>query len=275
MERAVRRALGTDDSAAAFGVRGTVPVFLAAPMSLADEASVLGASPWHGAPLLSAGGDAPVPTRDEPSVPGAVAQPATSLADAGPDLDVPALWQLRRTWIAFEREGALVLIDQHSAHERVLFERFMNEMTRGGVPSQQLLFPLTLHLSPAEADACEESRGVLQQLGFEIDAFGAQSVLVRAVPAPHPRFDAERCLRETLASLAGDRGPSVLPRHERLAATVACKAAIKAGEAMALPEMRALFLALARSALPAHDVHGRSTIVQISWDELERRFGRR
>jgi DNA mismatch repair protein MutL len=92
---------------------------------------------------------------------------------------------------------------------------------------------------------------------------------------PHPRFDAERCLRDTLAALAGDRAPSSAKRHEHLAATVACKAAIKAGQELSPGEMRALFIALRDTTLPAHDVHGRSTIVQVAWDELERRFGRR
>jgi DNA mismatch repair protein MutL len=95
------------------------------------------------------------------------------------------------------------------------------------------------------------------------------------VPTPHPRFDAERCLRDTLAALTGDRAPAGHARHQHLAATVACKAAIKAGDPMAPEEMRALFVALRDCTLPAHDVHGRSTIVHLSWDELERRFGRR
>jgi len=92
---------------------------------------------------------------------------------------------------------------------------------------------------------------------------------------PHPRFDAPRCLRETLDALTGDRHASTAARHERLAATLACKAAIKAGDALSPGEMRALYSALASTSLPAHDVHGRSTIVHLSWDEIERRFGRR
>jgi DNA mismatch repair protein MutL len=91
---------------------------------------------------------------------------------------------------------------------------------------------------------------------------------------PHSRFDAERCLRESLATLAGDREGAAHTRHERLAATVACKAAVKAGDELSQAEMRALFIALSTTTLPAHDVHGRSTIVQLSWPELERRFGR-
>lgn len=182
---------------------------------------------------------------------------------------------LRRMFIAFERDDGLVLIDQHSAHERVLYERFMGDLERGDATAQRLLFPLTLHLSPAEADAFDANRDLFARLGFEAEAFGGTSVLVHATPHPHPRFDAERCLRDTLQALTGDRVASTHARHERLAATVACKAAIKAGDVLAPAEMRALYLALAGTVLPARDVHGRATIVHLSWDELDRRFGRR
>ena len=190
-------------------------------------------------------------------------------------VDVPPLVQLRRTYIMFERADAIVLVDQHAAHERILFEQFMRAFERGGAPSQQLLLPLTVHLAPAEEEAFEEHRALLARLGYDAEPFGGTAVIVRAVPAPHRRFDAERCLRETLAALTGDRHAGVTARHERLAATFACKAAIKAGEPLAPEEMRALFLALSTTVLPAHDVHGRCTVVQLTWDELERRFGRR
>jgi len=183
--------------------------------------------------------------------------------------------QLRRTYLMFEREGGIVLIDQHSAHERILFEKFMRILEGGEAPAQRLLFPLTLHLGPAEGEAFEANRDLVERLRFEIDEFGGHTLIVHSVPMPHPRFDAERCLRDTLDALTGDRLASTAPRHERLAATVACKAAIKAGDILSLGEMRALFVALGATTLPAHDVHGRSTIVQLSWDELERRFGRR
>jgi DNA mismatch repair protein MutL len=190
-------------------------------------------------------------------------------------IQVPPLTQWRRTYLSFEHEQGLVLIDQHSAHERVLFERFMRVIENGESPAQRLLFPLTLHLGPAQAEAFENNRESLERLGFEIEGFGGHTLLVRAVPMPHPRFDAERCLRETLDALAGDRTGAAAARHERLAATVACKAAIKAGDSLSLGEMNALYVALARTTLPAHDVHGRATIVRVGWDELERRFGRR
>jgi DNA mismatch repair protein MutL len=157
----------------------------------------------------------------------------------------------------------------------VLFEQFMRMLEQGEQPTQRLLFPLTLHLSPAESDAFDAHRDLLERLGFEIEGFGGHTLLVRSVPLPHPRFDAERCLRETLATLTGDRHAGTASRHEHLAATVACKAAVKAGDALSPAEMRALFVALRDTTLPAHDVHGRATIVQLTWDELERRFGRR
>ncbi|MFN2567906.1 MAG: DNA mismatch repair endonuclease MutL [Gemmatimonadaceae bacterium] len=197
-------------------------------------------------------------------------------ADAGRrEVEVPPLVQLHRTYIMFERADAVVLVDQHSAHERILFEQIMRAFEQGGAPSQQLLLPLTVHLAPAEEEAFEEHRELFERLGFDAEPFGGTAILVRAVPSPHARFDAERCLRETLAALTGDRLAGVAARHERLAATFACKAAIKAGEPLAQEEMRALFVALATTALPAHDVHGRCAVVQLSWDELERRFGRR
>jgi DNA mismatch repair protein MutL len=185
---------------------------------------------------------------------------------------VPPLVQLRRTYLMYEHDEGVVLIDQHSAHERVLFEQFMSEKRAAG---QRLLFPLTLHMGPAEGDAFEEHRELFEALGFEIEGFGGHSLLVRSVPMPHARFDAERCLRETLDALTGDRIAGTATRHERLVATVACKAAVKAGDNLSAAEMRALYLALGRTTLPAHDVHGRATIVRLSWDELERRFGRR
>jgi DNA mismatch repair protein MutL len=215
--------------------------------------------------------------------PATVASPAASSPGVSPERDdavrssveLPSLVQLRRTYILFERADAVVLIDQHSAHERILFERFMRAFEQGGAPSQQLLLPLTVHLAPAEEEAFEEHRELFTRLGFDAEPFGGTAIIVRGVPTPHPRFDAERCLRDTLAALTGDRLAGVAARHERLAATFACKAAIKAGDPLAQEEMRALYVALSTTALPAHDVHGRCTVVQLSWDELERRFGRR
>ena len=277
VEDAVRRALGGFDAGSALGVRrwsAGSPSWSASPPT-ADVELLRAALPAAGG-LFSAAGT-PEPIRRGaiavraagPDVPDA---PRTD--DPAPSAWAPPLLQLRRSFLLFEHEDGVVLIDQHSAHERVLYERFMGMLERGEAPSQHLLFPLTLHLTPAEGEAFESHREMLATLGFEVEGFGGHTLLVHSVPMPHPRFDAERCLRDTLAALAGDREPSTHARHEHLAATVACKAAIKAGDDLSAGEMRALYIALERTQLPAHDVHGRSTIVQLSWPELERRFGR-
>jgi DNA mismatch repair protein MutL len=262
VEKAVRRALGTFDAGATFG-RTMWTTTLASPVEVAAPAPVeveaLRGGPAE-EPLFEREADA------EPS-------PASTAPAAEPS--VPPLTQLQRTYMMFEHEQGVVLIDQHSAHERVLYEQFMKTLDSGEQPAQRLLFPMTLHLGPAESDAFERHRVTFERLGFEIDGFGGHTLIVRAVPMPHPRFDPERCLRETLAALTGDREASTHAQHEKLAATVACKAAIKAGDLLSPGEMRALFVALRDTTLPAHDVHGRATIVQLTWDEIERRFGRR
>ena len=200
---------------------------------------------------------------------------ASRVEDVAPSIAVPDLMQLRRTYLLYEHEDGVILIDQHSAHERVLYERFLAALERGDAPSQRLLFPETVHLSPDDADAWESHAASFGRIGYEVEGFGGHSLVVHAVPVPHPRFDALRCLRDSLAALSGGRQAATHAAHEHLAATVACKAAIKAGDVLSREEMAALFRQLAATTLAAHDVHGRATIVRLSWDEVERRFGRR
>ena len=285
VETAVRRALGLFDASAGIGWRSWAP---AAAPDWRDDVHTMDPAALRAAPV-GEGLFAPPSPPDgggttgaaESLSPAALIEVAAQAAHAAQSpateapIAVPPLLQLRRMYLLFEHEDGVVLIDQHSAHERVLYEDFLGVLERGDAPSQRLLFPMTLHLGPDEAEAFEAHRAAFETLGFEMDGFGGHSLLVHAVPMPHPRFDAERCLRETLAALTGDRAAGDAKRHERLAATFACKAAIKAGDAMSPGEMRALFIALANTRLPAHDVHGRSTIVRLSWDELDRRFGRK
>ena len=279
VEDAVRRALGTFDASAALGVRrwsaGGAP-WSTSPATA--DVELLRAPPVDATGLFAALDTSPAFDDSFPDAGHQPLEPAFPPLQGAPEsatpIVVPPLLQMRRTYMMFEHEEGVVLIDQHSAHERVLYERFMGMLERGEAPSQRLLFPLTLHLTPAEGDAFDAHRELLGRLGFEVDGFGGHTLLVHSVPMPHPRFDAERCLRETLAALTGDRDGAAHARHERLAATVACKAAVKAGDELSQGEMRALFIALGDTRLPAHDVHGRSTIVQLSWPELERRFGR-
>jgi DNA mismatch repair protein MutL len=267
VETAVRRALGNFDSAASLGFRGSAFSFRPSTDAPNPGSEILRRPIDLDAPLFERAAE--TSESEEYASEGSIAEVA---AAAEP---IPQLFQLRRTYIAFDHEDGLVLIDQHSAHERVLYEQFMHTLETGAAPAQRLLLPLTLHLGPAEGEAFDSNREYLERLGFEVEGFGGHTLIVNTVPMPHPRFDAERCLRETLDALTGDRVAGVATRHERLAATVACKAAIKAGEELSQGEMRSLFAALRDTTLPAHDVHGRSTIVHLTWDEVERRFGRR
>ncbi len=188
----------------------------------------------------------------------------------------PRLWQLHDTYILAEVRDGLLLIDQHSAHERVLFQRLMEAFGRGGGEGQRLLFPLTLRLTPAEVRMVEEVTGLLARAGFEVEPFGGDTVVVHAVPDPHPYFDAERCLREMVRELTegSELVRAARNQHERIAMTFACKGAIKAGQRLSQEEMEELFSALFATDLPFHDVHGRPTIVRLSRTELERKFGR-
>lgn len=269
VERAVRRALGTFDASASMG-RSFFGGIAAAPNNVPIVESDI---------LAPQADETPLFRTPEERFSSELASSAPFAEAVAPERlraesSVPVLTQLRRTYIMFEHEDGVVLIDQHSAHERVLYEAFMHDVETGSANSQRLLLPFTLTLAAHELEAFDVNRAYFDRLGFEIEPFGGNALIVHAVPVPHPRFDAERCLRDTLASLTGDRAAASAGRHERLVATISCKAAVKSGDILSGAEMRALFIALRDTNLPAHDVHGRSTIVQLAWTEVDRRFGR-
>jgi DNA mismatch repair protein MutL len=193
-------------------------------------------------------------------------------ADGGRPL--APLLQVFDTYILFPTDGGVAIVDQHSAHERVLYEDVMRQLSGDGAPAQRLLLPLTIELAPTELDAIEAHRELLRRVGFEIEPFQGRTVVVHTAPNPHPRFDATRCLQELVADLAGGRFGGWANRLERFAATFACRAAIKAGQKLEPDEIRELIRRLLAATLPAHDVHGRPSIVHLPKDELERRFGR-
>jgi DNA mismatch repair protein MutL len=203
----------------------------------------------------------------DPSAPSAAVSPAA--------LVIPDVLQAFDTYLIYEGPDGLVFVDQHSAHERVLYEAVMAKIERGGFAGQRLLLPITLDLTDEEQDAIENYREPIERVGFEVAAFGGRTVALHAVPTPHPRFDAARCFQEMVADLARGRFGGWANRLERFAATYACRAAVKGGERLEEREQRQLLARLFACALPPHDVHGRSTIVQLPREELERRFGRR
>ncbi len=244
-----------------------VPLAAAAPLGAGSQVSGVGGG--------AGGGEEPwVALKEE--IPGGV--PLDLFAGQSPAPDTrhltPALLQVFDTYILFQTNGGVAIVDQHSAHERVLYEQVMRQLTGDGAPAQRLLLPLTLEFAPPELDAIEAHRELLRRVGFELEPFSGRTVVVHTAPNPHPRFDATRCLQELVADLAGGRFGGWQNRLERFAATFACRAAIKAGHKLDPEEMRQLLARLLSATLPVHDVHGRPTIVQLPKDELERRFGR-
>jgi DNA mismatch repair protein MutL len=273
IEQAIRRGLGGADSAATLDHRPTRPqIRLEAPQHAPPAAP-----PAHDQFTFFVPAPEPsdVAAADAPSS----AQTASSAGAATPAAMPPArpgLFQIHDTYILAETRSGLLIIDQHSAHERVLFQEMMQGFGNGGVTSQRLLFPLTLRLTPAEFSVVTDLKALFEQTGFEVEPFGGRTVIVHAAPVPHPYFDAERCLREMIAELTtgSELTRAAGNQHERIAMTFACKAAVKAGQRLSAREMGELFDRLFATELPHHDVHGRPTIVRLSLDELQRRFGR-
>ena len=268
VEAAVRDALNRVDSAATLDRRLPLPQLgrEPAPVPVTTAPSDAGQLAFFVA-AREPGTDAAVLGEPEPAPHvGAVPEQETA----------PLLWQLHDSYILAETRTGLLIIDQHSAHERILFQELMEAYDRGGMPSQRLLFPITLRLAPAEYSLVLDARELFERTGFEIEPFGGRTIIMHSAPAPHPYFNAERCAREMIAELSAgsELTRSARTQYERMAKTFACKAAIKAGQRLAPVEMEELFERLFATDLPYHDVHGRPTVIRLSLEELERRFGR-
>ena len=265
VEAAIRQALATVQSAATFDTRPTLPQ-IETPRAFAHApATPIAQDQLAFFVAAKSRGDAEAVELDS----------AVAIAvDEHPV--IPRLWQMHDTYILAETRSGLLIIDQHSAHERILFEELMRGFAGNGAVSQRLIFPLTLRLSPAEYSVVESNQPLFERAGFEVEPFGSRTVIVHGAPAPHPYFNAERCLREMVSELAtgSELTRAAKNQHERIAMTFACKGAIKAGQKLSDREMAQLFEKLFTTELPYHDVHGRSTIVRLSLDELIRRFGR-
>ena len=193
-------------------------------------------------------------------------------------LTVPILrsvGQVAATYLVAEGPDGVYLIDQHAAHERVLFEKLMAQVESQRPESQGLLQAETIELTEVEADIVERNLSALESLGFKIEPFGAQTYRVRAVPAVVSNLSPERALRVVVEDFEEDESPLAAHIEARLAARVCKRAAIKAGQVLSVAEQRQLILDLERSASPRTCPHGRPTMVHLSVAALERQFGRR
>ena len=183
------------------------------------------------------------------------------------------VWQLHRTYILSQVKSGLVIIDQHVAHERILFERALAAMRERPWSGQQLLFPVTISLDPAESGLLEEIAPRLKRMGLEVEPFGGREWAIRSIPSGVRVRSEEALLREILADYRREHDLRLSP-EESLAASFACKAAIKAGDPLTLEEMNALIDELFLTRYPFVCPHGRPVVVNLSLKELHRLFGR-
>jgi DNA mismatch repair protein MutL len=199
-----------------------------------------------------------------------------SHGSAPPASGVPmlrVLGQVGASFIIAEGPEGMYLIDQHAAHERVLFERIMGQLANRAVDRQPLLDPLIVELAPDELAMWEQSASELASIGYEIEAFGEGAVVLRAVPAVALGGDLAGRFRAILRELIdGGTGASWL---ESVAISTACHTSIRAGQSLSLEEMRELIADLERSNQPRACGHGRPTMVHLTRDELARQFSRR
>lgn len=220
--------------------------------------------------------DAPATTTSTPIIgtPATSSEPATFAPSARPALPpLRIIGQASTMVIIAEGPDGIYLIDQHAAHERVLYERMIADWTKGTVAVQPLLEPETISLPIAEAAQIEEMLPALLALGMEVEAFGPGTFLVRSLPALLAHLSAADLLAD-VATSTDERSPIRVELEEMIVRRICKRAAVKAGQVLSREEMERLVKDLEGTANPRTCPHGRPTIVQISVEQLVRQFGR-
>ena len=192
-----------------------------------------------------------------------------------PTLELPVLrvlGQLANTYIIAEGPSGLYLIDQHAAHERILYDRILTQWSQKEVEVQGLLQPITIELSPREEETLKAIKEFLTQFGFSIEPFGNRSYVIRAIPALMARANIIEVISGLLDSLASKEGLN--PWEEKVAQSLACHGAIRAGQQLSNEEMRELIKQLEQTKQPRSCPHGRPTMIHLSSHQLEKEFGR-
>ena len=201
---------------------------------------------------------------------------AAVLRQPGPPLPAPPLrvvGQLKLTYIVAEGSEGMFLVDQHAAHERVLFDRIRQQSSEKEPQSQPLLEPVPVELTPAQGDTLKTNEEALEDYGFQFEPFGDGSYLLRAVPAIFGESDPAKSLLDVLDMTAFEG--LVRQKEDVTAASIACQGAIRAGKPLTEPEMIALLEQLEATPNPHTCPHGRPTMVHFSSHHMEREFGRR
>jgi DNA mismatch repair protein MutL len=223
----------------------------------------------------------PIPNR-ESSIP----DPGSPIGDQGSGIEDPRskdpsirpmvpLGQFRDTFIIAVDDEGVAIIDQHVAHERVLFELITERLTSGRLESQRLLTPILLDLSPPQREALRQHAATLERFGMEVEEFGGDSVRLSAVPAVLDPAECEATIRELTGNLEGlDGGTRADEALRRIAATMACHAAVKANYPLTLDKMRYILEELRRTAYSSVCPHGRPVVLRLTRREIEKNFQR-
>ena len=184
---------------------------------------------------------------------------------------------LFNTYIVAESQDRVFIIDQHVAAERVLYERFMEQLKSDGIPVQGLLLPVTVEVNSHQLNTFNAHEGLFRTLGFDVEHFGGNTILVRSIPAPLPVRLVSDTVIDLLDKIATVGQPAVelLEVQDRALITLACKSAVKAGDPLTMEEMVNLIKELSQAKLPFNCPHSRPITIEMSKNELERRFHRR
>jgi DNA mismatch repair protein MutL len=183
---------------------------------------------------------------------------------------------LSKLYVLMENANGLVLVDQHAAHERVLFEELRRRMEQQGVPTQKLLLPQTFDVPPRDADWIEQNLSVLQRMGIGIESFGPDTFKIDSLPSFLDVSDAAQFMRKVIDDLkSASNNASAMRLGEEMIAKSVCRHAVKANDPLRYPEVEKLIRDLLDCDLPYCCPHGRPTMIQISLAELEKKFGRK
>ena len=201
---------------------------------------------------------------------------AAAVPQAGIDIrPMIPLGQFRDTFIIAIDDEGVAIIDQHVAHERVLFERVMESLTKGRLESQRLLTPMLIEMSAAQRHALAQHTETLDRFGLEVEEFGGDSLRLSALPAILDPAECEAAVRALGEDLEGlDKGSTVQDALRRIAATMACHAAVKANYPLTMEKMRFILEELRRTAYSSVCPHGRPVVLRMSRREIERNFQR-
>ncbi|MBX2992739.1 MAG: DNA mismatch repair endonuclease MutL [Bacteroidetes bacterium] len=200
---------------------------------------------------------------------------AESHGDRLPNRELsPIIWQLHNKYILTPIENGLMIVDQHVAHERILYERALRRFDHEPPPSQQLLFPQTIELNPSDFSLANELLPHLERLGFSLKPFGRNTVVVEGIPPDVPPGTETKIIEDMLSLYKEHLQHGMMDARDNLAKSFSCRSAIKAGDPLGEQEMKTLLDQLFRTSMPYVCPHGRPVVLRISIDELDRRFGR-